>query len=341
MAAAMRARCRSSPRPSARERCNQLWFDPILRRLAQRLPSVTCAIAAASNRSSEKAAASSRRCAISRATGSRRSPRAISSLAAAGDSMRAARRSACKMGGRAGALLSSQRVPAHARAVEPPRQGQGGVLFLRQPESADSPASSSSTARELWRLGINLGHERVAPEDVDVAGHRRRVHRPGHPLRGDLGRCPGPSRSIVADSWQPGRCFLAGDAVHQHGPSGGFGMNTGLGDAVDLGWKLAAAVEGWGGPTLLGELRDRAPAGGAARRRRGAREPGRGHRRRRSRAHRRARRRAGDAARARVGEEIVRQRTRVYHLRRHRARLSLRSVADRRAATARRRRATA
>jgi FAD binding domain-containing protein/aromatic ring hydroxylase-like protein len=45
--------------------------------------------------------------------------------------------------------------------------------------------------------------------------------------------------------------FLAGDCAHQNTPTGGYGMNTGMGDAVDLGWKLAAALKGWGGPALL------------------------------------------------------------------------------------------
>ncbi|MEM8663194.1 MAG: FAD-dependent monooxygenase, partial [Pseudomonadota bacterium] len=49
----------------------------------------------------------------------------------------------------------------------------------------------------------------------------------------------------------PGRIFLAGDAAHLFAPTGGVGMNTGIGDAVDLGWKLAATLSGWGGPGLL------------------------------------------------------------------------------------------
>jgi hypothetical protein len=105
--------------------------------------------------------------------------------------------------------------------------------------------------------------------------------------------------------------FLAGDAVHQHGPAGGFGMNTGLGDAVDLGWKLAATVQGWGGAKLLDSYAaERRPvaqrvvaqvrenttevmphAEGAL-----IEQPGP----------------AGDAARKRLGEEIVQQRTQVF-----------------------------
>ena len=48
----------------------------------------------------------------------------------------------------------------------------------------------------------------------------------------------------VADTFQVGRAFLLGDAAHVHSPVGGQGMNTGLGDAVNLGWKLAQAVRG-------------------------------------------------------------------------------------------------
>ena len=45
--------------------------------------------------------------------------------------------------------------------------------------------------------------------------------------------------------------FLAGDAVHLVIPTGGLGMNSGVGDAIDLGWKLEATLKGWGGPNLL------------------------------------------------------------------------------------------
>jgi 2-polyprenyl-6-methoxyphenol hydroxylase-like FAD-dependent oxidoreductase/catechol 2,3-dioxygenase-like lactoylglutathione lyase family enzyme len=48
-----------------------------------------------------------------------------------------------------------------------------------------------------------------------------------------------------------GRAYLIGDAAHLVSPMGGFGMNIGIGDAADLGWKLAAVIDGWGGPMLL------------------------------------------------------------------------------------------
>jgi 2-polyprenyl-6-methoxyphenol hydroxylase-like FAD-dependent oxidoreductase len=56
---------------------------------------------------------------------------------------------------------------------------------------------------------------------------------------------------LLADSYGAGRVFLAGDAVHLVVPTGGLGMNSGVGDAIDLSWKLAACLQGWGGPGLL------------------------------------------------------------------------------------------
>ena len=56
---------------------------------------------------------------------------------------------------------------------------------------------------------------------------------------------------LLAERYAKGRVFLAGDAVHLVIPTGGLGMNTGVGDATDLAWKLAATLQGWGGPGLL------------------------------------------------------------------------------------------
>ena len=60
------------------------------------------------------------------------------------------------------------------------------------------------------------------------------------------------ARRLQADRYGAGRVWLAGDACHLHPPFGGYGMNLGIADAVDLGWKLAAIVQGWGGAALLG-----------------------------------------------------------------------------------------
>jgi 2-polyprenyl-6-methoxyphenol hydroxylase-like FAD-dependent oxidoreductase len=57
--------------------------------------------------------------------------------------------------------------------------------------------------------------------------------------------------TLVAEKFQRGRIFIGGDAAHLFTPTGGLGYNTAVEDAVNLGWKLAATLSGWGGPSLL------------------------------------------------------------------------------------------
>src|SRR5258706_8072117 len=110
-------------------------------------------------------------------------------------------------------------------------------------------AIAAVDGKELWRLNIrNVQQEQIdtlnAPEKLRFA-------------LGDnipfevLAVRPWTGHCVVADTYQSGRVFLAGDAAHLNWPAGGFGMNTGVGDAVDIGWKLAAVLKGWGGAKLL------------------------------------------------------------------------------------------
>jgi hypothetical protein len=77
-----------------------------------------------------------------------------------------------------------------------------------------------------------------------------------------IGRLPWTAGlALVAEKFQCGRVFLAGDAVHLFTPTGGLGYNTAIEDAVNLGWKLAAVLRGWGGARLLDSYeRERKPA---------------------------------------------------------------------------------
>ncbi len=59
------------------------------------------------------------------------------------------------------------------------------------------------------------------------------------------------AHQLIAERYGSGRAFLIGDACHLHPPFGGYGMNMGIGDALDLGWKLSAVLAGWGGDALL------------------------------------------------------------------------------------------
>ena len=74
----------------------------------------------------------------------------------------------------------------------------------------------------------------------------------GFPIDYELLSCaPWRQNLLLADRYREGRVFLAGDSVHLVIPTGGLGMNTGVGDAFDLAWKLIGTLKGWGGPELL------------------------------------------------------------------------------------------
>ncbi len=103
--------------------------------------------------------------------------------------------------------------------------------------------------KELWRLNIR----NVKQEQIDTLNAPEKLR---HALGENIPFAlldvrPWTGHCVVADKYQAGRVFLAGDAAHLNWPTGGFGMNTGVGDAVDIGWKLAAVLQGWGGGHLL------------------------------------------------------------------------------------------
>jgi 2-polyprenyl-6-methoxyphenol hydroxylase-like FAD-dependent oxidoreductase len=104
--------------------------------------------------------------------------------------------------------------------------------------------------RDQWRFSIIGGSDqREYTTDEIKASIRRAV---GRNFEFEiLSVVPWVRRELVAEGYRNGVGFIAGDAAHVMSPTGGFGMNTGIQDAVDLSWKLAAVVEGWGGNRLL------------------------------------------------------------------------------------------
>jgi 2-polyprenyl-6-methoxyphenol hydroxylase-like FAD-dependent oxidoreductase len=103
---------------------------------------------------------------------------------------------------------------------------------------------------DRWRMSILGDGERrkITDEFVDKA-IRRAV---GAPFAYEVESVVSwARRESIADRYRSGRILIAGDAAHVMSPTGGFGMNTGIGDAVDLGWKLEAVLRGWGGDGLL------------------------------------------------------------------------------------------
>ena len=110
-------------------------------------------------------------------------------------------------------------------------------------------AIAAVDGKELWRLNIrNMKEEQL--ESLN-APEKLRAALGDHVPFDLLAVRPWTGHCVVAQRYQQGRVFLAGDAAHLNWPAGGFGMNTGIGDAVDIGWKLAAVLQEWGAPHLL------------------------------------------------------------------------------------------
>src|SRR3954454_24338195 len=114
-------------------------------------------------------------------------------------------------------------------------------------------------------IAWDRAHQRNDHDPVDLEDIRsitRRVLGADHGLHDPRWMSRFHSDERQVPSYRVGRVFLAGDAAHVHSPAGGQGMNTGLQDAANLSWKLAAAIQGWARPGLLDSYqRERHPVG--------------------------------------------------------------------------------
>ncbi|WP_228717976.1 FAD-dependent monooxygenase [Kitasatospora acidiphila] len=117
------------------------------------------------------------------------------------------------------------------------------VYFLTQPPGLRYPLRSMD-GRELYRLTVAQDSEQDA---LGLIRSAIALDTPVELLSENVWHLT----HRVAEHFRQGRVLLLGDAAHTLSPSGGFGMNTGLADAADLGWKLAAELAGWAGPGLL------------------------------------------------------------------------------------------
>lgn len=99
----------------------------------------------------------------------------------------------------------------------------------------------------LWRLTVF--HDDSPNPDPDA--YLRKAAGTSFPYE-LISVLPWERSDFVARHYGDGRVFIAGDSAHQCSPTGGLGMHTGIGEAVNLSWKLAAMVDGWGGDGLLG-----------------------------------------------------------------------------------------
>jgi 2-polyprenyl-6-methoxyphenol hydroxylase-like FAD-dependent oxidoreductase len=246
--------------PHRMQACSQIWFDPILREFANSFPTVRLRHRCRLDAFEETSAGVTARI-TDLSSGEQEQVEAEYLIGADG----------------AGSMVRRE------LGVELVGQGTIGHpinLFFRAPNLIERCGKRPATfflgidetglwgslriidpANGLWRLMIDSTDGTATPETVDREFYLRRAL--GRPIDVEwvdvnIWR----RRSALAERYGRGRVWLAGDAVHQLSPTGGMGMNTGVADAVDLGWKLAAVLQGWAGAGLLESYdRERRPVG--------------------------------------------------------------------------------
>jgi 2-polyprenyl-6-methoxyphenol hydroxylase-like FAD-dependent oxidoreductase len=246
--------------PMRLQACSQLWFDPILRSFAQSMPTV-----ALRYRTRLEGLRDTGRGVVADLTdletGARE--RVMADYLVGCDGAGSAVRTALGIGLEGQGVLSH---PLHVFFRAPDllqRCGKEPGTFFLAIDRGGLWANIRiiDPANALWRLMVLDSGAEQTPETVDCAALVRRAV--GRDIDFEvLDLSIWTRRSLVAESYGKGRVFLAGDAAHQLSPTGALGMNTGIGDAVDLGWKLAAVLQGWGGPQLLASYEaERRPIG--------------------------------------------------------------------------------
>ena len=234
--------------PERPQRCNQIWFDRILAERLADLPSVTlrfgCRFETFAEDDDGIVAT-----VTDRATGTSHRVRAQYLVACCGG-----RSAIPRLVGAGTDSAPALGYPVNIFFRTPALwtfhdKGKTSLNFLVGPEGLWGNLTAID-GRELWRLTLQGTETYIDPKDVDVDAMLNRAMGRGFPR--EVIRVVGwTRRDFVAPRWRFGRVLIAGDCAHQNSPAGGFGMNTGMGDIDNLGWKLAAVLEGWGGPGLL------------------------------------------------------------------------------------------
>ena len=246
--------------PEYTQTCSQHWFDPILQRFARSFPGVTLRYRCRLESFEETPEGVVARV-TDLASGAREEIAADYLVGCDGAGSQVRRQ--------LGIALSGQGLLGHAvnmffrapRLIEICGKAPATFFILVDPTGVWGNLRIIDPRQALWRLMVNETGAAARAEEVDKSAYLRRA----------LGRDLDVEwvdinvwrrQSVLADSYGTGRVFLAGDAVHQVSPTGALGMNTGLGDAIDLGWKLAARLQGWGGDRLLASYdAERRPVG--------------------------------------------------------------------------------
>src|SRR5690606_36939441 len=233
--------------PESRFRCPQNLFDPILRRHAQRQSSVT--LRYQTQLHSFEQDASGVTAVVQTADGQSQTLRARYLVGCDGAASSVRKGLGIAMSGM-GTLTYTTNVLFRCPGLRENTHIRLGYRYLFIGPEGTWATVVAIDGQDTWRLSLIGGKERTAYSEDEIRAAIERVL--GKPMAYTvLSTVPWVRRELVADSYGCGRVFLAGDAAHVTSPTGGFGMNMGIADAVDLSWKLEAVIRGWAGNALL------------------------------------------------------------------------------------------
>jgi 2-polyprenyl-6-methoxyphenol hydroxylase-like FAD-dependent oxidoreductase len=223
--------------------CPKFFFDPVLRKRARSLPSV-CLRFSCRLESFHQSAECVTADLVDLVTGRREQVAADYLVGCDGPSSDVRHTLGIKLQGR---FAQDHQITIFFRSplLSHCRHGPAVAYWIVRPGLRAFVAAMDG--RDLWRTSQFAARREELPEPADSV---RTALGDGIPFEViDTKEWAG--HHAVAERFRDRRVLIAGDAAHLLWPSGGFGMNTGMGDAVDLGWKLAATLQGWGGPGLL------------------------------------------------------------------------------------------
>jgi len=234
--------------PQKRERCPQNFFDPVLRRFASQYPDVTLAYNTelVSFVEHEEGVTATVRDVIS---GETREIETQFLVGTDGGASAVRQGLGIQMAGEP-TLTYTTNVVFRTDNLEALHDKPKAYRYIFIGPEGTWATLVAINGRDQWRFSL-VGDDNKATHDE--AHMRAAIQRAvGREFDFEiLSMLPWIRRQLVADTYSTKRVFLAGDAAHLTSPTGGFGMNTGIQDAVNLSWKLAGYLQGWGGRTLL------------------------------------------------------------------------------------------
>ncbi len=234
--------------PQKRERCPQNFFDRVLQRFAKSSPCVSIVYNTELLEFNDQAGVVEARVRDLR-TGQTRVVRANYLVGCDGGASQVRQQLGIEMVGDA-VLTYTTNIIFRCQGLEQLHDKKPGYRFIFIGAEGTWATLVAINGRDQWRFSlIGDAQKRTLTEEEARAAIVRAV---GKPFDFEiLSVLPWVRRQLVARQYSKGNVFIAGDAAHLTSPTGGFGMNTGLLDIVNLSWKLAAMAQGWGGAHLL------------------------------------------------------------------------------------------